>query len=201
MSERKPLRAARGRPRDPQLEPRVFEAAMAIYAAGGWAAFSFDAVSRAAGVGKAALYRRWSDPAALLRDALQACWYPVAEIDTGSLRADLVALARLCLDMRTGVHGGVSIHVSADSTHVAEVQEIYATFRDRLVHEGRSIVRRAIARRELPETVNPGLVMDLVVGAVNNHVISTPPRLQARMLATADAFIESLVDVVMRGVR
>ncbi len=191
---------ARGRPRDPTLEPRVFDAAIALYAVGGWQAFSFDAVAKAAGVGKAALYRRWSDPASLLYDTLEARWYPISAIDTGSLHDDLVALARLCLDTSTGALGGVSLHLNADSVRFEEVNNAARQFRAKLIHEGRLIVRRAIRRGELADHVSPGLVMDLVVGGVNNHVLSTPARLKPKMVATADEFIRELVGVVMRGV-
>src|ERR1700759_5494534 len=37
-----------GRPRDPNLEARVFAAALAIYAEAGWSGFSFEAVARSA---------------------------------------------------------------------------------------------------------------------------------------------------------
>jgi DNA-binding transcriptional MerR regulator/predicted nucleic acid-binding protein len=46
-------RARPGRPRDPNLESRVFAAALRVYAEAGWSGFSFDAVARRAGVGKA----------------------------------------------------------------------------------------------------------------------------------------------------
>ena len=39
----------RGRPLDPGLEDRVFDAAIALYAETGWAGFSFEAVARRAG--------------------------------------------------------------------------------------------------------------------------------------------------------
>jgi DNA-binding transcriptional MerR regulator len=52
-------RARSGRPRDPDLESRVLAAALRVYAEAGWSGFSFDAVARRAGVGKAPLYLRW----------------------------------------------------------------------------------------------------------------------------------------------
>jgi AcrR family transcriptional regulator len=55
-----------GRPRDPNLESRVFAAVRTIYAEAGWSGFSFDAVARSAGVGKAPLYLRWKTKEDLL---------------------------------------------------------------------------------------------------------------------------------------
>ena len=66
------MAGARGRPRDPNLEERVFDAAIAVYAEGGWRTFSFATVAARAGVGKAALYRRWESPGEMLKDVLDA---------------------------------------------------------------------------------------------------------------------------------
>ena len=70
-------RPLRGRPRDPELEGRVFEAVMQIYAHGGWSALTFEAVARESGVGKSSLYRRWDSQQTLLHAAMKARWLPV----------------------------------------------------------------------------------------------------------------------------
>ena len=44
------------------------------------------------------------------------------------------------------------------------------------------------------------LVLDLVVGAVMNHVMSTPANLHERMVEQAESFIEQLVDFVLLGI-
>lgn len=61
----------------------------------GFADLSFDKIATAAGTGKAALYRRWSNPSELVLAALTD---PATGFErptppgTGSLRADLIAL-------------------------------------------------------------------------------------------------------------
>ena len=47
-------------------------AALAVYAEAGWSGFSFDAVARRAGVGKAPLYLRWASKEDLLLAAFRA---------------------------------------------------------------------------------------------------------------------------------
>ncbi|MFC3242428.1 helix-turn-helix domain-containing protein [Gordonia humi] len=89
--------ASRGRPRDPDVSSRIVDAALVVYARRGWSAFTMDGVAREAGVGKAALYRRWSDKKGLLLDALELRSERVsaraAVLLAGDVRADLVALA------------------------------------------------------------------------------------------------------------
>src|SRR3569623_771660 len=64
--------SAPGRPRDPEVDRRIAEAALDVFGDAGWAGFAMEAVAKRAGVGKASLYLRWSNMEALLTDALTA---------------------------------------------------------------------------------------------------------------------------------
>lgn len=192
--------AARGRPRDPGFEDRVFDAAIALYAETGWAGFSFEAVARRAGVGKAGLYSRWPARPDLLRQTLEARWLTPERFDTGSLESDLTAVVRQIFGVLTGPYAGASRWMSIDRVNHPDIREATAPYAEAAVRQGRAIVRRATQRGELPSSVNPGLVMDLVVGGVTNHVGTTPASLRGAMLAKADDFIADLVGTVLRGV-
>jgi AcrR family transcriptional regulator len=189
----------RGRPRDPGIELRVFKAALQVYAAEGWAGFNFDAVARGAGVGKDAIYRRWPARDALLGEALRKRWDGVGEIDEGCVRDDLLALGRMTLDIFTGTYGEVALQLRADARRFTEVRAFVDPYRETVIHQGRNIVRKAIARGEFPSGANPALIMDLLIGAIINHIISTPQRLRSRMLDQADRFVSDVVDIIMAG--
>lgn len=189
----------RGRPRATDLESRVFDAGMAIYADGGWRGLTFDAVAREAGVGKSALYRRWADRGELLREMLEARWYPIGNIDEGSLRGDLLALARACFNMVAGPYSGVHNHLQADARAFKDARAATAPYGEQTILQARQIIRRAKARGELAADFNASLLIDIVVGGVTNHVNSTPRRLRRAMLAKADSYMAELVDVALRG--
>src|SRR3954447_19057207 len=74
-----------------QVTDAITEAAFAEVAETGYARTSMDAVARRAGVGKAALYRRWPSKQAMLAELIRgkvaAALPPVP--DTGALRTDL----------------------------------------------------------------------------------------------------------------
>lgn len=193
-------KTSRGRPKDPNLEERVFDAVMQLYSAGGWSKLSFEAVAKAAGTGKSALYSRWPNRAALLKAALEARWLPVDKIDNGSLKADLRELAELIFSSRTGKWSQLQTWFAIDSTQHPEVKEVTSPYIQETVLQGRSIVRRAVARKEVPDSFKPGLLMDLVVGAVVNHVNTTPDRLRENMITQAPEFLDELVEVVLKGV-
>lgn len=192
--------AGRGRPRDPGLEDRVLDVAIALYAETGWAGFTFEAVARRSGVGKASLYRRWPSRGDLLRQTFEARWFAVDRIDSGTLHGDLTALARMIFATLTSPYGGASRWMAMDAAQHDEVRAVSAPYTEASIRQGRAIVRRAIARGEIAASVNPGLLMDLVVGAVTNHIATTPARLRAAMIGQSDRFIDALVGTVLRGV-
>src|SRR5665647_464335 len=97
-SSRLPPAAGRGRPRDPALEDRIVDAALAVYSERGWAGFSLEAVARGARVGREAIYRRWATKAELLAHAVQARSPELPPVDTGSTAGDLAELAWHFLD-------------------------------------------------------------------------------------------------------
>lgn len=200
MEERAPRTVRRGRPRDPQIEDRVFDAAIAVYSEAGWSGFSFDAIAKRGAIGKWTLYSRWTSRGDLLGQALEARWYVVSGIDTGALRGDLLELARTIFAALTGPHGDTMARLAVDAVQYLEVRASTRPYREAAIRQGRAIVRKAIDRGEIPPDTNPGLLMDLVVGAVTNHVATTPKRLRSAMVLQAETFLQSVVDAVLFGV-
>lgn len=84
---------AAGRPRDPALEAAILDATQDLLIEHGFAATTVEAVARAAGTGKAAVYRRWPAKIDLVVAAVQALQSPPVVPDTGTLRDDLLACA------------------------------------------------------------------------------------------------------------
>ncbi len=196
-----PTQAARGRPRDPKIEARILDAALLLYGRQGWLGFSLDATARGARVSKDAMYRRWKTRETLLQDALRTRWDWVAAIDGGTIAGDLLELGSRTFDTFAGPYGEVALQLRADARRFAELRGLAEPYRELMVSQGRGIVRRAIQRGELPNTVNPGLVMDLLVGGIINHIVSTPRRLREKMLENQEVFTRTIVEVVLRGVR
>jgi AcrR family transcriptional regulator len=96
MSEKEPkLRQRTAGRLDRSRDPAILDAAFAAFSANGYDATNMDDIAARAGVGKAAIYRRWSSKAALVTDAL-VYWRPDLLAndapDTGSLAGDLDAL-------------------------------------------------------------------------------------------------------------
>src|ERR1700755_628081 len=80
---------------DRSRDPAILDAALAALTEHGYDATNMNDIAARAGVGKAAIYRRWSSKAALMADAL-VHWRPDLleddAPDTGSLAGDLDAI-------------------------------------------------------------------------------------------------------------
>jgi AcrR family transcriptional regulator len=88
-----PSQEAAGRPRDPALDAAILDATQDLLIEHGFAATTVEAVARAAGTGKAAVYRRWPSKIDLVIAAVQALQSPPSVPDTGTLRGDLLECA------------------------------------------------------------------------------------------------------------
>jgi len=133
-----------GRPRDPGVDRRIARAALDLFADAGWAGFAMEAVARRAGVGKASLYLRWNSKEALLTDAVTWRLARVADVDTGTLRGDLVELATQMLDIYAGDASRVALRLGLEAAAIPGVAEHYAQMRHAQVLAARAIVRRGI---------------------------------------------------------
>lgn len=74
----------RGRPRRPEADAEILEAALALLRAGGYRELSLDEVARRARTAKSSIYRRWPSKAALAAEIVRREMTPpqeVAELD------------------------------------------------------------------------------------------------------------------------
>jgi AcrR family transcriptional regulator len=88
-----------GRPRSEQAEQAIIEATLDLFAERGFEGTCVEAVAARAGVGKATIYRRWSNKEELLLAALTSLKSPFPEPGGVCVRDDLVAMVRvMCAD-------------------------------------------------------------------------------------------------------
>lgn len=88
-----------GRPRDPQKDVDVLQAARDLLIEHGYQGTTIVAIARRAGVGAPTIYRRWPSREALIEDAAFGHTEPAAVPESsGDLRTDLGAWVRTFLD-------------------------------------------------------------------------------------------------------
>ena len=192
--------AAAGRPRDPDVDRRIAQAALDLFADAGWAGFAMEAVARRAGVGKASLYLRWNSKEALLADALTLRLARVTDVDTGTLRGDLVELATQMLDIYAGDTSRVALRLALEAEAIPGVGDHYQAMRRAQVLAARAIVRRGIQRGELAAGTPVTLLLDTLTGGAMMHAMTTPPDKRADLARNLGSYAEQLVGFLLRAV-
>ena len=185
----------RGRPRSVEADRAILAATVDLLASRGLAAMSIEEIAARAGVGKATIYRRWPSKGLLALDAFVSVFREQQPLpDTGTLRGDLTAALTAWVRAVTRTSMGPML-----TGLIAEAQHdhsLRAAWRERVLEPLRSQPRimldRAIARGEIPATVDREVVLDLFFGAAQH-------RLLLGHLPLTDDFTRSLVDVILYG--
>ncbi|WP_018332320.1 TetR/AcrR family transcriptional regulator [Actinomycetospora chiangmaiensis] len=179
--------------RSARVRAAVLDAAVEVLLARGLADFRIAAVATLAGVHETSIYRRWGTREGLLVDALlQTSEQRLPVPDTGRLRDDLVAYATaLARFLATPVGRALDqVLVLGDGPAMAEARGRFWTER---AAGSTAMITRAVARGELPGTVDPRLAVEMLVGPVHFRLLLT------RELVDA-ALATRLVDALLRGI-
>ena len=189
-----------GRRRDPSLGPRVVAAALAVYAEAGWSGFSFDAVARRAGVGKAPLYLRWASKEDLLLAAFGAHTTAITITDSGNLRDDLTEYTCRLIDSKAGPDGWAFLRLHLEATLIPA---LHASFSSQIanphVEGARALLDRALERGELRPGSPTDLMLDSLYGAVLIKIILSPPGERELLARDPRGYAGQIVDFVLRG--
>jgi AcrR family transcriptional regulator len=151
---------------DRSLDGAILGAALEGLAERGYDRMSMDEVASRAGVGKAAIYRRWPSKAAVVADAI-AHWRrglgSVRPPNTGSLRGDIDALVDAVPDLNeTDVSTmkvviGVATAATHDPVLAAALDELVLSQPRRMIGV---VLDNAVARGEIPVGRDVGLIAD-----------------------------------------
>lgn len=161
---------------------------------------SVERIARTAGVGKAAIYRRWSDKEDLFVDVIRAA-EPAEPAEPGlpgtSMRDDLIVLME-SLRQRTLVSRSSAILRNAHA-QMRSSPKIWAAYHSGVItprrNLGLEILRRGRLNGELRADVDPHLAIDMFVGPLLIRSFVHPgPDLP-------DGLAEQIVDTVLHGLR
>lgn len=159
---------------------------------------SMESVARRAGVGKAALYRRWPSKDAMVNEVVLGAVSDALPLmpDTGSLREDV----RELLDVfRSQLSQPGFRRIAADLLAESTRNEALADLLDDSVAKPRrAAVRRileaAIERGELPGDLDEELAIDLLIAPLAFRIlILRDPMDEARLEAVTDVICAGLV--------
>ena len=153
-------------------EEEILDATVAVVAELGYDRLTMDAVATAAKASKATLYRRWSTKAELVVDAIsraKGCPMP-EDVDTGSLRGDLVSMA--CCDggftdeMPMSVVAGLLTALHRDADLQKAFRERFLAPRNELTNK---VYERAVRRGEIAPDVDVALLSVTLPAVIIHH--------------------------------
>jgi AcrR family transcriptional regulator len=178
----------------PRQASAIFAATLDLLVEQGYEGLAMESIASRSGVNKTTIYRWWPSKDAVLAAALvESDLLAFAMPDTGSLRGDLLALMREITQLLTGAHTApIVATVLAAAPRRPELAAVAHTFFvERLTRE-QPMFERAIGRGELPLSVDPAMIMDLLAGAIWFRILLRNEPL------TPD-YLSGAVDLVLQG--
>lgn len=172
---------------------KVLEAALSEVARAGYHGLRFEDVAKRAGVNNTTVYRRWPSKHELLRDALLSITTETFTTpDTGSLRGDLLAVARRNVALAAKPeHQGV-FRIFAAEGEDAELVAIVQSLREAFESVPREVLAAAVARGELAPGVDASLLFEVLGATLNWWLLF-------ERAPVDDAALERLVELLLHG--
>ncbi|MBO2449430.1 TetR/AcrR family transcriptional regulator [Actinomadura barringtoniae] len=176
----------RGRPRDPQVDEAILEAALELFIEKGAEATSIEQIARRAGVGKLSLYRRWETKEELLAAAIENARSHMPDVelwDSGEkLAIDIVldAVSATLADPRA--RGLLAQLIGSSQTHPS----LLATYWKHYLGP-----RRELGGALLRGDDDRDVTMDMLIGTAFYRVLVHPDELTP---AEIRAYLVHLVD-------
>jgi AcrR family transcriptional regulator len=181
----------------PDRTRSIWRAAIIELARVGYDRLSMESVARRAGVGKAALYRRWPGKEAMIIALIEAVELEiVSAADKGSLCADVrdyleKAFCLLRRPLATRILPDLYAEMGRDT---ALASAIRSTVQQRKRESVSEMIDRAVARGELPRAIDHELAFDLIVGPIYWRALVTRSRI-------GDAYLDQLAAGITASLR
>ncbi|GAA0922724.1 TetR/AcrR family transcriptional regulator [Kribbella koreensis] len=189
-------RPRRGRPRDPDAEPRIRRYAVQLLLERGFDGMTVDDVAEAAGVGKATIYRRWASKELLANDAMAQLFdIEIPDADTGSIAGDLRQVYRDALMFVNTKEGVALIRLAiTEMNRDEQFTAFYRGFLQRRIALTAAALERARQRGErIRAGADPVLMVQWLAGVLILRAMTGEP-----MPAVEDA--DHLVEMTMRSI-
>jgi AcrR family transcriptional regulator len=185
-----------GRPRSEKAEAAILDAALQMLADEGAARITMEALAARAGVGKATIYRRWKNKTDLLVDAVMRVSEPAQLVDTGDLRADLIAIMdNARRKMGSTVSGRIMPRLMSAAI---DDPELMRTYWERAIQPRRALVVARLQRAVDAGELRSGLDLDSLCDSLFGPMVYRKLFAAARGLPTRESIAQG-VDVVLIG--
>ncbi|GAA1590556.1 TetR/AcrR family transcriptional regulator [Actinoplanes couchii] len=145
----------------------IRNAVMTELAEVGYGRLSIEAVARRAGVGKTAIYRRWSNKLEMVMEIVsEIAERKVPLPDTGSFAGDLqLLLLIVSTALRHRMASQIIPDLMAEAARNPQIAEtLQRALRTHQTAVGEKLIGQAITRGELPRGTDPDVAVDMILG-------------------------------------
>jgi AcrR family transcriptional regulator len=163
----------------------------------GYGRLSIEAVARRAGVGKTAIYRRWSNKLEMVLEIVSdVAGRSVPLPDTGSFAGDLQLLMMIVSRaLQHRIASQIIPDLMAEASRNPQIAEtLQKALRTHQQAVGDKLIGQAVARGELPEGTDPEVAVDLILGPLYW-------RLAVARTPLGDDYLETLIRVVTAALK
>ena len=172
----------------------ILRSTLKLLGKSGFSDLTIEAVAAHAGVGKATVYRWWTNKAVLIADAFASSATRKLHFpDTGSVLTDMSQQMRQLIKIFRSPRGRI---VSAILGGGQSDQDLISAFRERFLwprrQEAYATLRRGILRGELREDQDLDLLLDSLYGPIYMRFLIRHDRLTPN-------FVDSLCELVLGG--
>jgi AcrR family transcriptional regulator len=181
--------------RTERVRKQVVAATVALLAEEGVGGISVESVATRSGVARTTIYRRWGSRESLMLEALREELAPRARrtVDTGSLRGDLKTLLQDITSF-AGSESGRGLLEALFLQHGSpDIESETRSYWDLRFAAAGEVVRRAVARGELPEGTPERLVMEMAAAPIYLRLFITRD-------VVDEEYLDYVVEYVLRGV-
>ncbi len=186
----------RGRPRDPEMDQVILEAAIGLLSEVGYAGLTVAEVARRAGVSKPAIYRRWAQKSQLVVEAMVTQMRAGQGPDTGGAAGDLIALTEQLIGALTKtplgrVLPGLVAEMAADPALASSYRTLIIRPMQQL---WRDAIERGVTRGELTTDTDVDFMLNALAGPLYFSLLITGEPI-------APGYARAAVDLVLARYR
>jgi AcrR family transcriptional regulator len=179
--------------RSAQVRSAVVAATLELLADNGPTGVTISEVAKRAGVHETSIYRRWGNRDRLVLDAMVERSAELIQVpDSGSLRADLIALGQGLVEYGRTPLGEALMRTMAACTDDDGTASARAEFWLARYEESRVVVERAKQRGELDDSVDARLLLEMFIAPIHFRLLLTREGVDQE-------FLERNAEVVVDG--
>lgn len=190
--------AQRGRPRDPSVEEKVFQAATIELAEAGFEGFSVRSVARRSGVSRPSLLLRWPTREALILETVERIVEWPRPNAAAAFVDELNAIVSRIVELMDPALLGIQLRIVADAP---KHPKLFAAYQDKVMTKAATrlstLLARAVTNGDLPAHIDCRWAADALVGVVFMRSIAS--RDQKPLSAWAQGRIISSFLNTLRG--